>query len=54
MCEWLDTQHPIYFREFCERSNGWQTFYASNEMFCIECPVDKLVHIPVPFTDMAS
>ena len=54
MREWLDTKHPIYFREFCERSNGWQTFYASNEMFCIECPAGKLVNIPVPFTDVAS
>ena len=52
--EWLNTQPTISFREFCEKSNGWETFYASNELFCIECPVGKLVNISVPFTDMIS
>ena len=52
--EWLSTMHVIWFRESCERSNGWEIFYASNEMFCIECPVDKLVNIPVLFTDVVS
>ena len=52
--EWIKTIPTISFREFCERSNGWQTFYASNESFCIECPVDKLVNISVPFTDMVT
>lgn len=54
MRDWLDTKHTICFREFCERSNGWQTFYASNELFCIECPVGKLVNISVPLTDVIS
>ena len=51
---WLDTQPAISFRERCEKSNGWETFYASNELFCIECPVGKLVNITVPLTDVAS
>ena len=52
--EWINTQPTISFREFCEKSNGWQTFYASNELFCIECPVGKLVNISVPLTDVIS
>ena len=51
--EWLNTLNTLSFRDFCEKSNGYETFYASNEMFCIECPVNKLVNIAVPFTDMA-
>ena len=51
---WLDTQSPISFRERCEQSDGWETFYASNELFCIECPVGKLVNISVLLTDLAS
>ena len=54
LIEWINTQNTISFREFCERSDGWQTFYASNSLFCIECPVNKLVNIAVPFTDVAS
>ncbi len=50
--EWLKTLPTISFREFCERSNGWETFYASNELFCVECPVNKLVNITVPLTDV--
>lgn len=51
---WVNQFHPISFRNFCEKSNGWETFYASNELFCIPCPVNKLVIIPVPFTDTAQ
>jgi hypothetical protein len=51
--EWVNKQHPISFRDCCERSNGWQTFYASNELFCIECPVNRLVNISVPLIDVA-
>ena len=52
--EWINSsQHVIFCREACQRSNGWQTFYASNQMFCIECPVNRLVNIPVPLTDVA-
>lgn len=51
--EWVNSQHPISFRELCEQTNRWKTFYASNEMFCIECPVNKLVNIAVPLTDVA-
>jgi hypothetical protein len=52
--EWLATQSTLSLRERCEKSNGWQTFYASNELFCIECPVGKLVNISVPLIDVAS
>lgn len=52
--EWLSSLHPMSFRENCERSDGWKTFYASNQMFCIECPVNRLVNIAVPLTDVAS
>ena len=52
--EWLKTLPMISFREFCESSNGWETFYASNELFCVECSVGKLVNIAVPLTDVAS
>lgn len=51
--EWVNSLHPLSCRDFCEQSNGWQTFYASNEMFCIECPVNRLVNIPVPLIDVA-
>lgn len=51
--EWVNSQHPTSFRDSCERSNGWQTFYVSNELFCIECPVNRLVSIAVPLTDVA-
>jgi len=51
--KWVNSQRPISFRDFCESSNGWKTFYASNEMFCIECPVNRLVNIVVPLTDVA-
>lgn len=52
--EWVETLHPISFRECCERSDGFQTFYASNESFCIKSPVNKLVMISIPFTDIAK
>ncbi|MBQ2667005.1 MAG: hypothetical protein IJF56_00070 [Clostridia bacterium] len=51
--DWVNSLHPLSCRDFCGKSNGWQTFYASNEMFCIECPVNRLVNIPVPLTDVA-
>ncbi len=51
--EWLRSQHPISFRDFCEGSDGWETFYASSEMFCVECPVNRLVNIAIPLTDVA-
>ncbi len=51
--EWLDAQPTVKFREFCKNSNGWATFYASNELFCVECQVGKLVKIVVPFSDVA-
>ena len=55
VCEWLNAQPTrLTFREFCEKSNGWETFYASNQLFCIECPVGKLVNISVPLTDVIS
>ena len=54
VCEWLNKQPAISFREFCENSNGWETFYASNELFYIECSVGKLVNISIPLTDVAS
>ena len=50
--EWLKTQNTRSFRELCERSGGWETFYASNEGFCVECPVNKLVKIEVPLADV--
>lgn len=52
--EWLESLHPLSHRDYCERSDGWATFYASNENFCIECPVNKLVNIVVPLTDTAQ
>jgi len=51
--EWVDSLPTISKREFCERSDGWATFYASNSLFCVECPVNRLVNIPLPFTDTA-
>lgn len=52
--EWVNSLHPLTFRDLCNKSNGWETFYASNELFCIECPVNKLVNIVVPLTDVAG
>lgn len=51
--EYVNSLHPLSFRDFCEKSNGWETFYVSNELFCIECPVNRLVSIAVPLTDVA-
>ena len=51
--EWVNSMHPMSFRDFCKKSNGWETFYASNELFCIECPVNRLMNIAVPLADVA-
>lgn len=52
--EWVNSLHPLSCREFCAGSNGWETFYASNELFCVECPVNMLVNIAVPLKDVAD
>ena len=49
--DWFNAQHPISFRKFCKKSNLGYIFYASNELFCIECPVGKLINISVPLID---
>jgi len=52
--EWVESLHPLSIRELCECSNGWQVFYASIDSFCINCPVNKLVMISIPFTDVSE
>lgn len=49
---WLDTMPTISFRDSC-KSSGYE-FYASNEMFCVECPVDRLIMMPIPLKDVST
>ena len=52
--KWVENLRPLSIRECCERSEGWQVFYASNESFCMKCPVNKLVMISVLLTQRNS
>ena len=40
--EWIESKHSLSTRKWCECSHGWAVFYASNDSFCINCPVNSV------------